>query len=134
MEQNDFSIADILHILGYNSLTYFGRVFKNIPRHTAEISQKLHIIKQKHATYPDSRRKRTEESCARHLQMPDGASDSCFILADHPLDKRLQFFGALVNRQFAICDSLAEKLEFVDKFLVVGQVGTLRYGLSAITL
>ncbi|MGI6669744.1 MAG: helix-turn-helix domain-containing protein [Acetivibrionales bacterium] len=48
LERSDLSIADISHILGYNSLTYFGRVFKKYTETTPlKYRKKLHIIKQK---------------------------------------------------------------------------------------
>jgi AraC-like DNA-binding protein len=48
LESNDLSIADISHILGYNSLTYFGRVFKKYTETTPlKYRKKLRIIKQK---------------------------------------------------------------------------------------
>jgi AraC-like DNA-binding protein len=48
LEQIDLSIADISHILGYSSLTYFGRVFKKYTETTPlKYRKKLQIIKQK---------------------------------------------------------------------------------------
>jgi AraC-like DNA-binding protein len=48
LELNDLSIADISHALGYNSLTYFGRVFKKYTETTPlKYRKKLRIIKQK---------------------------------------------------------------------------------------
>lgn len=48
LEQNDLSVADISETLGYNSVTYFERVFKKYTETTPlKYRKKLRIIKQK---------------------------------------------------------------------------------------
>jgi YesN/AraC family two-component response regulator len=48
LEQNDLSVAHISEILGYNSATYFARVFKKYTETTPlKYRKKQHIIKQK---------------------------------------------------------------------------------------
>jgi AraC-like DNA-binding protein len=48
LEQNDLSVADISESLGYNSVTYFERVFKKYTETTPlKYRKKLRIIKQK---------------------------------------------------------------------------------------